>query len=185
MINKLALLLRNKVGLAVVGGLVVAAVGATAGLTVTGATAHLLAAGQTPSPAQCASDDDGSGHPTSSPTDDRDEQGDQSENQHAVQGTITSVDTASSSFVVTQCNGTTTTVEVSAKTTFDQSVRSFADLKVGVFVDVEGTLQSNGSFSASRVHVEENGSGDEHDGSDGDGHDSGGGTSTPSAGSGD
>jgi hypothetical protein len=182
MINKLTLVLRSKVGLAVVGGLLVAAVGATAGLAMTGATAHLLAAGQTPSPAQCASDDHTSAHPTSSPTDDRDEPDDQGENQHAVQGTITSVDTANSSFVVTQCNGTTTTVEVSAKTTFDQSVRSFADLKVGLFVDVEGTLQSNGSLTASGVHVEENGSGDEHDGSDGDDHDGRGGTSTPATG---
>jgi hypothetical protein len=179
MINKLALLLRSKVGLAVVGGLLVAAVGATAGLAVTGATAHLLAAGQTPSPAQCASDDHGSGH-TSSQTNDRDETDDQGENQHAVQGTITSVDTANSSFVITQCNGTTTAVEVSAKTTFDHSVQGVADLKVGLFVDVKGTLQSNGSFTASRVHVEEKASGDDHDGSDGDDHHGGGGTNIPS-----
>ena len=185
MINKLALLLRSKMGLAVVGALLVAAVGATAGLAVTGATAHLLAAGQTPSAAQCASDEHSSGHPTSSPSDDRDEPDDQGENQHAVQGTVTSVDTANSSFVVTQCNGTTTTVEVSTKTTFDQSVRSFADLKVGLFVDVEGTLQSNGSFTANRVHVEENGSDEEHEGSDGDDHHGGKSTSTPAPGSGD
>ena len=172
-------------GLAVAGGLLVAAVGATAGLAVTGATAHLLAAEQTPSPAQCASDDHSSAHPSSSPTHDRDETDDQGENQHAVQGTITSVDTANSSFVITQCNGTTTTVEVSAKTTFDQSVRSFADLKVGLFVDVEGTLHSNGSFTASRVHVEETGSGDDHDGSDSDDHHGGSSTSTPGPGSGD
>jgi hypothetical protein len=182
MINKLTLVLRSKVGLALVGGLLVAAVGATAGLAVTGATAHLLAAGQTPSPAQCASDDHSSGHTSSGPSDDRDESDEQGEHQHAVQGTVTSVDTATSSFVVTQCNGTTSTVEVSANTTFDQSVRSFADLKAGLFVDVEGTLQSTGRFTASRVHVEQSGSGDEHEGSDGDDHDGGGGTGTPAPG---
>jgi hypothetical protein len=182
MINNLMPMLRSKLGLAVVGGLLFAAIGATAGLAVTGAAAHLSAAGaQTPSPAQCASDDDGSGH-TSTQSDDRDEADDQGENQPAVQGAITSVDPANSSFVVTQCNGTTTTVEVSAKTTFDQSARSFADLKVGLFVDVEGSVQSNGSFTASRVHVEENSSGDEHDGSDSDDHDSGSSSGTPATG---
>jgi Domain of unknown function (DUF5666) len=183
MINKLTLVLRSKVGLAVAGGLLVAAVGATAGLAVTGTTVHLLAAGQTPSAAQCASDDHSSAHPSSSPSDDRDESDAQGENQHAVQGTITSVDTATSSFVVTQCNGTTTTVEVSKKTMFDHGVPGVAELKVGLFVDVEGTLHSTGSFTASRVNVEENASGNDHEGSDGDDHDGRGGTSTPAPGS--
>jgi hypothetical protein len=181
MINRLSLLLRSKVGLAVVGGLLVAAVGATAGLAVIGATGHLLAAGQTPSPAQCTSDDHSGDH-TSSQTDDRDETNDQSENQHAVQGTVTSVDTANSSFVLMQCNGTTKTVEVSAKLKFDHGIRSFADLKVGLFVDVQDTLQSNGSLTASNVHVEENASGDDDDGSDS-GYHGGSGTSTPTTGS--
>jgi hypothetical protein len=184
MINTLSLLLRSKVRLAVVGGLLVAAVGVTAGLAVTGATGHLFAAGQTSSPAQCASDDHGSGR-TSSQTVDRDETRDQNENHHAVQGTITSVDTANSTFVLMQCNGTTTTVEVSAKTTLDQGVQGVADLKVGVFVEVEGTLQSNGHFTASSVHVEENGTGDDHDGSDDNDHHGAVGTSTPATGSGD
>lgn len=181
MINNLTHMLRSKLGLVVVGGLLFAALGAAAGLAMTGATARLLAAGQTPSPAQCASDDHSSGH-TSTQSDDRDEADDQGENHHAVQGTITSVDTTNSSFVVTQCNGTTTTVEVSANTRFDHSVQSLADLKVGLFVDVEGTVQSNGGFTAVRVHVEEKGSDDEHDGSDGDDHDSG--TRTPTTGTG-
>jgi hypothetical protein len=181
MINKLMPMFRSKLGLAVVGGLLFAVVGATIGLAVTGATAHLLAAGQTPSPAQCASDDHSNDH-TSTPSDVRVEADDQGENQHAVRGTITSVDTANSSFVITQCNGVTTTVEVSTKTTFGHSVRRLADLKVGFFVDVEGTAQSNGRFTANRIHVEENGSDDEHDGADSDDHDSG--TRTPATGAG-
>jgi hypothetical protein len=185
MINKLPLVLRSKVGLVVVGGVMVAAVGATAGLAVTGAMGHSLVAGQTPTPAQCASDDHTSGH-TTSQSDDRDERDDQSDNQHVARGTITTVDTASSSFVLTQCNGTTTTVEVSTKTTFEgSSVHSLGDLKAGLFVDAEGTPQSNGRFSASSVHVEANSSDDDHDGSDSDDYHSGSGTSTPATGSGD
>jgi hypothetical protein len=185
MISKLSLLLRSKLGLVVVGGVLVAAVGATTGLAVTGATAHLLAAGQTPSSTQCASSDHSSSHTSSQSDDDRNERDDQGDNQHAVQGTITSVDTANSSFVLTQCDGTTTTVQISSKTSFGESMHGLADLKAGLFVQVEGILQSNGTFTASSVHVEQNTSGDDHDGSDGDHDDGATGTSTPSTHSGD
>jgi len=185
MISKLSLLLRSKMGLAVVGGVLVATVAATTGLAVTAARAHLLVAGQTPTPAQCASDDHNSG-PTSSQSDDRDSRDTPGDNQHVVQGTITSIDTANSSFVLTQCDGSTATVDVSPMTKFDNDIHGLAGLKEGLFVDVEGISHSSGSFTASSVHVEPNGSDDDHDGSDGDEqHSSTGGTSTPGIESGD
>jgi hypothetical protein len=179
MMNRLALLLRNKVALVSLGAVLVAAVSATAVLAATGGAPHLSLTSPISSPAQCASEDHSSAH-TSTQTSEQNETDDSGESQHAVQGTILSVDSTNSSFVLTQCDGTTTTVEVSSKTQFGESARGLADLKAGLFVEVEGTLQSTGHFTASSVDVEENTSGDDHDGSSGDDDDGSRGTSTPS-----
>jgi len=187
MLNRLGLLLRNKVAVIGLAAVLVAAVSTTVVLVAHGAAPHLSLASPTASPAQCASEDHGSAH-TGTPTSDRDETDETSWSQHMLQGTITSIDSTTSSFVLTQCDGTTTTVEVSSKTRFGESMDGLANLKVGLFVDVEGTHQSNGTFTASSIHVEKNSSGDDHDGSDGSDGDNGdgrSGTGTPSAHSGD
>jgi hypothetical protein len=184
MLNRLALLLRNKVALVALGAVLVAAVSTTVVLAANGATPNLSRTSPAASPAQCASEKHDSAQ-TGTQTGGRDKTDDKGESQHALQGTITSIDSTNSSFVLTQCDGTTTTVEVSSKTRFGESMHGLADLKVGLFVDVEGTHQSNGTLTANSVHVEKNSSGDDHDGSDGDDDDGSSGSSTPSAHSGD
>jgi hypothetical protein len=163
---KLARILRNKLALIGVGILLVAAISTTV-VVMVAAHGHQpgASAAQTSSLAShCSSDQHSKGH-TSSQADDRGESDQADEHQHSLRGTITSIDTSSSSFVLKQCNGTTTTIEVSGKTVFDESsVRGIADLKVGLFVDVQGTPQSNGHFTARSIQVETSNSGNEHDG---------------------
>jgi hypothetical protein len=174
-------LLKARFALAVVGAVLVAAVTATVVVAATGARAHQPLAAQTPSPAgQCAPKDQGTGH-TSTPTDDGDETAEQDANQHAVSGTIASVDTAGSTFVLTQCDGTSATVAVSKTTEFGESTHGLADLKAGMFVEVEGTIQSNGTLSASNVRVEHHASAANYESSSGDEDDGRSGTSTPAA----
>jgi hypothetical protein len=187
MINKLALLLKSKVALVALGTLLVAAVSATAVVAASNRGTLAPIAGQTPSPAhQCSSGDHGTGHTTSTSKDNRGEGNDRDENRHDLTGTITSIDTSNSSFVLTQCDGTTRTVTVSTKTRFEDEPRSFKDLKVGLSVEVEGNLQSNGTFTATSVHREQNDSNDDHDGSDSGGSDDGNHhAGTPAAGTGD
>jgi hypothetical protein len=168
MINKLALLLKSKVALVAVGTLVVAAATATAVVAASNRGTVAPLARQTASPAhQCSSADHGTGHTASARKDDRGEGDDRNESQHDLNGTITSIDTSNSSFVVKQCDGTSKTITVSTKTRFEGGLGSFSDLKVGLSVEVEGSLHSNGNFTATSVHREQNDSNDDHDGSQG------------------
>jgi hypothetical protein len=185
MVNKLALVLKSKVALVAIGTLVVVAATATAVVAASNRGAMGPLAGTTPSPAhQCTSEKHATGHTTSSTEkDDRGTGDDRAENQHDLNGSITSIDTSNSSFVLKQCDGKTTTVSVSKRTSFSDGLRSFSDLKVGLLVEVEGSPQSNGTLAANSVHREENDSNDGSDGANADGgnHHMG----TPAAGSGD
>ncbi|HEX9068902.1 MAG TPA: DUF5666 domain-containing protein [Ktedonobacterales bacterium] len=89
-------------------------------------------------------------------------------------GTIATVDTTHSSFVIKLPNGATKVVIVNAQTEFDGGFHGIGDLVKGMIVEVRGTTQPDGSLLASRVHRE-----DGNDGSSGDG----GGTSSGSSGS--
>lgn len=71
--------------------------------------------------------------------------------QHAVAGTITAV--SASSFTVKLANNSSVTVTASASTQFDGTVHSFRDLKMGMHVSVQGLMQSNGDFAATRIAV--------------------------------
>lgn len=74
-----------------------------------------------------------------------------SQNAQAVHGTVVSVDTAGSSFLLKLDDGSSVTVTVNASTTFDGRAHKLADLAKGMGVAVQGTRQSDGSIAASHV----------------------------------
>ncbi len=74
-----------------------------------------------------------------------------SQNAQAVHGTVVSVDTAQSSFVLKLDDGSTVTVTVNASTAFDGRAQKLTDLSKGMMVAVHGTKQSNGNILADRV----------------------------------
>ncbi|HLJ80063.1 MAG TPA: DUF5666 domain-containing protein [Ktedonobacterales bacterium] len=90
---------------------------------------------------------------------DGNDNGDQNANENELTGTIGSINTANSTFVLQVSGGTTKTVQVSKSTEFDGGVNSFSDLKTGMTVEVKGNLQSDGTLAATRVHREDDGSG--------------------------
>jgi hypothetical protein len=69
-----------------------------------------------------------------------------------ISGIVTSVGAAS--FIVTEKDGTTVTVDVSTSTHFGGSARSIADLKTNMTVSVEGQMQSDGTLAAYAVESE-------------------------------
>jgi hypothetical protein len=72
-----------------------------------------------------------------------------------VEGTVATVDTAHASFTVTTASGPIT-VKTDSGTAFKMkgSTASFSDVVTGAMVDVEGTLQSDGSVLARKVTIE-------------------------------
>jgi Domain of unknown function (DUF5666) len=69
-----------------------------------------------------------------------------------LQGTVKSVNLATSSFTLTTETGDVTVI-VSAKTEFQGSVHALAEAKVGAHVTVRGVKQANGSVAASAVVI--------------------------------
>jgi hypothetical protein len=84
------------------------------------------------------------------------------ENEQELSGTVLSVGV--DSFTLKTDHGNKT-ITVSKSTVFDGGLPSLSDLKVGKLVEVKGTLQSNGSIAATRVHGEDSGSGGSGDNS--------------------
>ena len=175
MLAKLAVLLHSKIGIAIVGAILVAGGGAAVA-TATGVTAHLPLA----SFAQNGShnDDDATKTP-----------GGVGEHQER-HGVVASIDSAGSSFVLTvkheadddqddtrDDHGTPTaapttstlTVNVTTDTKFEGVTKSFADLKAGMQAEVGGASQSDGSFLAAKVEAS-NGNDAENDNDDDDTH---------------
>ncbi|HEX4580704.1 MAG TPA: DUF5666 domain-containing protein [Acidobacteriaceae bacterium] len=70
----------------------------------------------------------------------------------ALEGFISSVDTASNAFTVAAADGPSWTVKTSATTLF-QGVAGFHALAAGVPVDMDGAIQTDGSLLASRIAV--------------------------------
>lgn len=66
-------------------------------------------------------------------------------------GSISALDVAKHTFLVTGANGTVTHVTVNASTQFEGGIHSLADLHVGAHVSVQGTKQADGSILATRV----------------------------------
>ncbi len=73
--------------------------------------------------------------------------------QQPLVGTVSSVDTTASSFVLKENDGTSVTVAVSNATQFQGSVHSLADLKANMHVTVKGAKQTDGTISATSLQV--------------------------------
>jgi Domain of unknown function (DUF5666) len=110
---------------------------------------------------------------------DQNDDANEDNDEHEAEGTGTVLSVGDSSFVL-KLNAGSVAVTVSSATVFDGGLRSLADLKAGMRVEVKGQKQSNGSIAASRVHGEDvNDDGDNHGGNSGhggDGSGDGGGT---------
>jgi hypothetical protein len=157
MLAKLAALLHSKIGIAIVGAVLVAGGGAAVA-TATGATSHLPLV----SFAQNGSHDHGDDDATKTPNGVGEHQ-----ERH---GVVASVNSAGSSFVLTVTKEDTKTsspltVEVTADTKFEGVTKSFADLKAGMQAEVGGASQSDGSFLAAKVEAS-NGNDAENDNDD-------------------
>jgi len=74
-------------------------------------------------------------------------------------GEVTAVN--GSTITVTRRDGTTGTIDVSANTTYtvNGNGASLADVKVGMILMAEGTLDDDGSLSATNVHAGDKGMG--------------------------
>src|SRR5689334_14647256 len=107
----------------------------------------------------------------------------ENENEFEATGTVTSIDTANTSFVLKLADGSSLTVTTSAKTEFngDGPFHSLADLKANMTVEVRGAKQSDGSIAATQVKNETAG---DNSGS-GDSSGSGSGSGSGGSGSGD
>jgi hypothetical protein len=82
-------------------------------------------------------------------------QSDEVGGDHDVTGSVTSVNTADRSFIV-QTAGAAVTVKTDSSTTFKNhgSSATFAAIAVGVMVEVEGVVQTDGSVLARQVEIE-------------------------------
>jgi hypothetical protein len=79
--------------------------------------------------------------------------GGQGADQRALVGVVDSIDISTSSFVLTENDGTKVTVIVSSTTQFDGSAHSLTDLKAHTHVTVKGTKQTNGTIAATSLQV--------------------------------
>jgi uncharacterized protein DUF5666 len=72
-------------------------------------------------------------------------------------GTISLLDGAHASFTLKLADGTTRLIVTTGQTEFDGGFSGFADLKIGMWVEVRGAIQHDGSLLAARVHREDDG----------------------------
>jgi uncharacterized protein DUF5666 len=145
MLAKLAALLHSKIGIAIVGAVLVAGGGAAVA-TATGATSHLPLVSFAQNGSHSHGDDDATKTP-----------GGIGEHQER-HGVVASVNSAGSSFVLTVTKEDTKTsspltVKVTADTKFEGVTKSFADLKAGMEAEVGGALQADGSILAAKVEA--------------------------------
>jgi len=135
--GKLTLLLKSKLAWAILGAILIVGAGSTAALAATGTPLPLISQGQT------SQHNDGQHN---------DGQHDHNDNGHQAEGTISSIDSSQSSFVVKTEHGSSVTVVVSSATVFTDGPHNFNDLKVGMSVEVDGNVQSDGTLTATGVH---------------------------------
>lgn len=105
-------------------------------------------------------------------------------NDQGVSGVIASVDSANERFTLTQQDGTSVTVLVSAQTDFSDGLHGVTDLRAGMHLEVEGARQSDGSIAATHIHDEDNGDNSGDTGGSGNNGSSGGSDGSSSSGSG-
>lgn len=161
-------LLSHKVAIAIFGAVLVASAGSAAALAASGGALQMPFASQTPS------SHNSDGHQNDDQNDDSQHDG------HAAEGTISSIDSGNSSFVVKTEHGASVTVVVNSATVFTDGLHSFADLKTGMSVEVDGTPQSDGTLTATKVHGDNEGSDDGSNDDHGSDNDSGA-SATPGA----
>lgn len=153
MLGNLGHLLKSKLAVAVLGAALVAGTGATVAFAATGNSPRLPFIGQGQS----------SHHDTRDGSNDNNDDANRDGN-HQAEGAISSIDAGNSRFVLTSEHNGNVTVTVNNQTAFVNGVNSFADLKVGMFVEVKGNVQSDKTMAATKI---ERGNDDAHDG----GHD--------------
>jgi hypothetical protein len=163
MLGNLGHLLKSKLAVAVLGAALVAGTGATVAFAATGNAPRLPFLGQGQSSHHDARDGGNDNN------DDANNDGDHDGN-HQVEGAISSIDAGNSSFVLTSEHNGNVTVTVNNQTVFDNGVNGFADLKVGMFAEVKGNVESDKSVAATKI---ERGNDDAHDGGNDDSSKSG------------
>jgi hypothetical protein len=144
MISRLALLLKGKVILVIVGTVLVAGGGTTIAVAATGAKVSIPLVSQATSSVHQA--DSTSSAATASHGQDI------SQNDgHQAEGTVSSINSGHSSFTLTPEHGADVTVVANAQTEFEGGLSDFTALKVGLHVEVTGTKQPDGSLLATKV----------------------------------
>jgi hypothetical protein len=161
--GRLTHLLRSKIAVAIFGAVLIAGAGSAAALAASGSAIQMPFASQTPS------SHNGDGHHNDDQNDDQNDDG--QHDGHEAEGTISSIDSGNSSFVVKTEHGASVTVIVNSATVFTDGLHSFGDLKTGMSVEVAGNPQSNGTLTATKVHGNnegaDNDSNDDHGGNTG------------------
>jgi hypothetical protein len=151
MLGRLALLAKSKLVVVVVGTMLVAGGGTTAALAASGTHLQLplvlQGQSQTPQDNDAASKDDHQSNQGNQTT----QQGKNHDDGQQVEGTVSSIGTGHSTFVLTPEQGSPVTVEVNGQTVFDEGLSAFGSLKVGLHVEVKGTRQSDGSLLATKI----------------------------------
>lgn len=79
--------------------------------------------------------------------------GGQSTDQRPLVGVVSSIDIATSSFVLTEADGTNVTVVVSGTTDFEGSAHTLASLKTHMHVMVKGSKQTDGTIAATSLQI--------------------------------
>jgi hypothetical protein len=154
--GRLIHLLRNKVAVAIFGAVLIAGAGSAAALAASGGNLQTPFASQTPSSQHHSDNDANDDHGNTQNANDND--------GHEAEGTISSIDSGNSSFVIKTEHGASVTVVVTSATVFTDGPHSFSDLKTGMSVEVDGNPQSNGTLTATKVHGDNESS--DNDGSD-------------------
>lgn len=177
--GRLTHLLRSKIAVAIFGAVLIAGAGSAAALAASGNL-------QAPFASQTPSSHNSDGHQNDDQNDDGQHDG------HEAEGTISSIDSGNSSFVIKTEHGASVTVIVNSATVFTDGLNSFGDLKTGMSVEVAGNPQSDGTLTATKVHGNNEGadddSNDDHGGNTGsatpgsDDHSGATGSSTPGSG---
>lgn len=154
MLGKLALLLKSKLALAILGASLAAGGGATVALASSSGQTQLPLISQLKSHQQHEA-------ATATPTEHSSQNSHQESTPSATstshnsgqqaEGTITSIDTGMSSFLLAPEHGATVTVVVNAQTVFEGGLSEFAALTVGQHVEAKGSIQTDGSLLATKV----------------------------------
>lgn len=157
--GQLASFLRRNAIQAVIGIVLIIVSGTAVAFAASGAPLPFTASGahaHTGSATHSATETDG----------DKSQQGVESDNQAKdddIEGSVLSVDSAATTFMLKQEDGSTLQVSVSAQTTFEGGLHGLADLTTGLRVEVQGTQESGGGIAATKVEGKQDDANDDDD----------------------